>query len=131
MQRVKRLVDENQSRDVWQSPWRRKLLTMGAAIAVVGLVGFAPRVALPLTQVSECALVANLDSIDSPVEELATSDWHALEEELLQLEADLQRLEQLKGRSQLTEAGEGLDSITKRAAAMRARRERITTLLER
>ncbi|MBC8354085.1 MAG: M56 family metallopeptidase [Planctomycetes bacterium] len=131
VQRVRRLVDEQPPSDVWKSPWRRRALTMGAAVAVVVLVGFAPRVALPLTPVGERASDANLKSIEALVDEPTTSDWHALEEELLQLEADLSRVEQLRdGTNESTEVAANFQKLHRRAASLRARREYITSLIK-
>ena len=131
VERVKRLVEEDPARDSWQRPARRKLLTLGVASAVVMLVGFAPRVALPLTPASELKAEGRIDSIESSPDQPTPSDWHALNEELLQLEADLQRLNQLRDGKQPAEAAGHFRHIEKRAATLRTRRENITSLLER
>ena len=94
VQRVERLVEDDRRADVWTKPLRRRLLTLGAAVAVVGLAGFAPRIALPQrsgTRESFESEVSRLPLRD----ETTTRDWHALEEELLQLETDLERVKEL------------------------------------
>ena len=128
--RVQRLVEERQPRDSWQTPRRRRLLTMGAAIAVVALVGFAPRVALPLTLLSEGASDVNPELIEPSVNESVASDWHALEEELLQLDADLEKVAQLRGTDDTSELISQFENLNRRAAALQTRREFITSLLE-
>ena len=134
VQRVERLVKDDSRADVWTKPVRRKLLTLGAAVVVVGFAGFAPRVALPLAIVSDIADVNETD-------ETATRDWHALEEELLQLEADLQHVTELlrqqtdnshkHGATNFSrETAEILsENLNRRAASLRARRQYIASLL--
>jgi hypothetical protein len=126
VQRVERLVQENRQADVWTKPPRRRLLTMGAALAVVGLAGFAPRVALPLAAVSERAA--------NEADEETTRDWRALEEELLELEADLERVNELlrnhrpPASGSVDDAHDYIQNLNRRAAALRARREHIASL---
>ncbi|MBI2477631.1 MAG: M56 family metallopeptidase [Planctomycetia bacterium] len=130
--RVHRLVNEQPTRDAWQRPARRRLVSMSAAVAVVVIAGFTPRLALPLTFVGEDAIDANLNSIEALTDESAASDWHALEEELLQLEADLYRVEQLRVvANEPTEIAEGFQDLNRRTAPLRARRDCIASLLER
>jgi hypothetical protein len=131
VQRVKRLVDEAPVRDAWQQPWRRKLLTIGASVTFLAFVGLAPSVALPLSPNSEHPSVASVDSTESPVNESTANSWHALEEELLQLEAELRRLDQLRSGQQPAEVAGHFRNIEKRAASLLARREHVTSLLER
>lgn len=131
VQRVKRLVEEQPQRDAWKAPWRRKALTMSAAVTVIVLVGFTPRIALPLTFVEERAANANANPREASIDEPAVSDWHTLEVELLQLEADLNRVEQLRvAVSPPTEVAARFRELNLRAALLRARREYIASLLE-
>jgi beta-lactamase regulating signal transducer with metallopeptidase domain len=131
VQRVKRLVEEQPQRDAWKAPWRRSCLTMSAALVVVALVGFTPRIALPLTFVEERAANASPNPREASIDEPAASDWHTLEEQLLQLEADLNRVEQLSVAVTLpTEVAARFQELNLRAASLRARREYIASLLE-
>lgn len=128
VQRVERLVEEERRADRWRQPLRRRLVTLGAAIAVVGLAGFAPRVALPLTHVSERGGVGEV-SAGRSADDLTTRDWQALEEELLQLEADLERIGELRSPKHPAEVTAHIQNLDRRAASLRARREHITSLL--
>lgn len=139
--RVQRLVGEQSMPDAWKTPWRRRALTMGAAVAVVVLVGFMPRVALPgvalpLTRVSEFVAEVTSVSIAPAVEQPTTSDWHALDEELLQLDADLGKVNELRIASlrgvgnETKELSPHFENLNRRAASLRVRREQIASLIE-
>lgn len=131
VQRVERLVDEQPRRDAWKMPWRRRALTIGAALAVVMLAGFTPRVALPLTPVGDCGINANLNSIEALIDESAAGDWQPLEEELLQLEADLDRVDQLRDTAiEPPEVAERFQDLNRRFASLTTRREHIASLFE-
>jgi len=130
VRRVERLVKGQRQADVWATPLRRGLLALGTFIAVISLAGFAPRVSLPLVRAGERA-EADAVFVASPIDEATIRDWHALEEELLQLEADLLHADELLRANPLRNgAAAHIDDIQLRTVSLTARRERITLLLE-
>jgi beta-lactamase regulating signal transducer with metallopeptidase domain len=123
VQRVERLVASERRADLWKQPLRRRMLTFVAALTVISLAGFAPRIdgssGSRKTSGPELLRVQLQDS---------SNDWHALEEELLQLEVDLERVNQLlKNDSRVIDV---LQNFNRQAAKLQARRNRINSLFE-
>ena len=130
VQRVERLVEGSQAVDAWSKPLRRRVVNLAAIMSIPLLVGFAPRVRVPLPAEPQAHAQRDVQHGDeaAPVahQDLKT-EWGQLEEELLQLEAALDRANDLmKDVPHQSSAARYRNEIHRRAALLRARCEQIT-----
>ncbi len=132
VQRVERLVNTERPVDAWARPWGRRLLAAGACAIAIILVGLTPRFGLSFPSNTRSATPERISSHDSEKDAAQIEDeWQQLQEELLQLDADLAHANKL-----LTSSPHSRDTtdltyeLNRRATAIRARRSHITSLLE-
>jgi peptidoglycan hydrolase CwlO-like protein len=123
VQRIERLVASERRADLWKQPFRRRTLTLVAAFTVIGLAEFAPRINANSTSHK----TSGHELLGVQLQE-SSDEWHAIEEELLQLEADIERVNHLLKND--SRAVDVIQNLNRQAAKLEARRNRISSLFE-
>lgn len=133
VQRIERLIEEQQPTDGWAKPVRRRIANVATVFCSVMLIGFAPRVAvLHLTESTAHASSEIQENSDNDLSRLPQfeQDWEALHQDLLELETDLGRATHLLERSKRYSGMEPLMSnIRRNAMSLCARSKRISLSL--
>lgn len=131
IQRVERLVATDRSADAWSQPVRRRLLMAGALIVALGMIGLTPPLTLPSATAARLEKLRQAAPIGHEDAAALETDWHLLQEELLQLDADLAHLNQVHSTTSLRgDLQPHINDLNRQAAALRVRRTQITTLFE-
>ncbi len=131
VQRVERLVKNKRPDDAWAKPQGRRLLAAGACTVAIVLVGLTPRFALLFASTARSATQERVASVDHEDASWIHGEWQLLQEELLQLDADLTHADKLlSSTSHPSETAGTIYELNRRAASLRARRTHITSLFE-
>jgi hypothetical protein len=107
-------------------------MVVGAVVITIGLVGLTPRFAIPSVPTGHSDPHEDTTLPVQPADaEQIQDEWHQLQEELLQLDADLAQANKLfHSTTRQPEAAQQMLELNRQAAALRARRSHITSLLE-
>ncbi|MDP7303062.1 MAG: hypothetical protein QGG09_08170, partial [Pirellulaceae bacterium] len=117
--------------DAWAKPQGRRLLAAGACTVAIVLVGLTPRFALLFASTARSATQERVASVDHEDASWIHGEWQLLQEELLQLDADLTHADKLlSSTSHPSETAGTIYELNRRAASLRARRTHITSLFE-
>ena len=128
VRRVERLVDDPRHVDVWSRPLGRSFFALLTLIVAAGFAVFAPCVDVPVYGRMDRPAAAAVPP-PTPTTTQA-SDWRSLEEELLQLDADLTRAGELLHQIPFDHVSRhSAENLRRRANDLRQRRRQIAELI--
>jgi hypothetical protein len=129
VRRVERLINHPHRVDIWSRPLGRSAFALLTLVVAAGFAVCAPRVDVPV-----CAQTDSPAAVPAPPpSSTATqaSDWRSLEEELLQLDADLTRADELLHQIPFDHVPRhSAENLRRRADDLRERRRRIAELIQ-